>query len=63
MMSQQAVHNFLKRNRGKWYSAKQIASYLKVNGGSIQRNLSRMRRGDMYIISRRIGRGYEYMMR
>ena len=42
-MSQQDVHDFLKKYKSKWYKAEHIAQRMSVSLGSIQRSVKKMR--------------------
>ena len=42
-MSQEEVFNFLKKNRNRWFTVRQVAERLKVSYGSICSNLARLR--------------------
>lgn len=43
IMGQQEVYNFLKKNRSKWFTSKEIASGLDVSLGSVTNNLKKLR--------------------
>jgi len=43
-MGQQEVSDFLKENRQKWFSSKEIATSLAVSTGSVINNLSKLRK-------------------
>ena len=43
-MGQQEVYTFLKSNKGKWYTSKDIANLLKVSLGSVTNNLKKLRK-------------------
>ena len=43
-MGQQEVYNFLKNNKGKWYSSKEIASHLEASLGSVTTTLTKLRK-------------------
>ena len=42
-MGQYEVYNFLKKHRGKWFTARDISVKLKASFGSIGTNLKKMR--------------------
>ncbi|MBI2558163.1 hypothetical protein HYW20_02480 [Candidatus Woesearchaeota archaeon] len=42
-MGQQEVYTFLKKNRNKWFTSKEIASRLKASVGSITTCLKKLR--------------------
>lgn len=42
-MGQQEVYDFLRKNKLKWYSSKEIAKKLKVSVGSVTNSLRRLR--------------------
>ncbi len=42
-MGQQEVYNFLKKNKGKWYTSKGIADNLKASLGSVTTCLKKLR--------------------
>jgi len=42
-MSQEQVFNFLKKNRNKWFTSRQIAERLKTSYGAVSTNLTRLR--------------------
>ena len=43
IMGQQEVYSFLKRNRNKWFSSKEISKGLRVSLGSVMTSLKRLR--------------------
>ena len=43
-MGQQEVSDFLKINKARWYTSKDIAKQLKVSTGSVINNLSKLRK-------------------
>lgn len=45
-MGQYEVYNFLKKNKGKWFTAREISKRLKASFGSIGTNLKKMRERD-----------------
>ena len=45
-MGQQEVFNFLKKNRNKWFTSRQIADKLKVSYGSVSVSLMILRRSE-----------------
>lgn len=42
-MGQEEVNLFLKRNKGSWFSSRQIAARLKISIGSVTTSLKRLR--------------------
>lgn len=42
-MGQQEVYSFLKRNKNKWFSSKEISKGLGVSLGSVMTSLKRLR--------------------
>jgi len=42
-MGQQEVYNFLKENRRKWFTSKEISKKLKVSIGSVTNCLKKLR--------------------
>ena len=42
-MGQQEVYDFLRKNKKKWYSSKDIAQKLSVSVGSVTNSLRRLR--------------------
>ena len=42
-MGQQEVYTFLKRNRSRWFTSKEIASKLKASLGSVTTCLKKLR--------------------
>jgi len=42
-MGQQEVYDFLRKNKKKWYSSKDIAQKLDVSVGSVTNSLRRLR--------------------
>ncbi len=42
-MGQQEVYDFLKRNRSKWYTSKEIADNLRASLGSVTTCLKKLR--------------------
>jgi len=43
-MGQQEVFNFLKLNKGKWWSSKEIAAKLEASVGSVTTTLTKLRK-------------------
>ncbi|MBN2422564.1 HTH domain-containing protein [Candidatus Woesearchaeota archaeon] len=43
-MGQQEVYDFLKNNKRKWFTSKDIARGLKVSIGSVTNNLKKLRK-------------------
>jgi DNA-binding transcriptional regulator GbsR (MarR family) len=46
-MGQQEVYNFLKDNKGKWFTSKQISEATKVSIGSVTMSLKKLRKSQM----------------
>lgn len=45
-MGQQEVYNFLKKNKGKWWSSKDIAKSMDASLGSVTTTLTKLRKRD-----------------
>lgn len=61
-MGQQEVFSFLKDNRGKWFTSKDIAQGLKVSLGSVTNNLKKLRKTEKDTIKfKLVGNKYYYM--
>ena len=43
-MGQQEVYDFLKKNKGNWFTSKQIANKVGVSVGSVTVSLAKLRR-------------------
>ena len=43
-MGQQEVYDFLKRNKNKWWTSKEIATQLEASVGSVTTTLTKLRR-------------------
>lgn len=43
-MGQQEVYNFLKSNKGKWMTSKEIATHMDASLGSVTTNLTKLRK-------------------
>ena len=43
-ISQSEVYEFLKQNKGKWYTAKQLAEELKLSVNCLRTNLMKLRK-------------------
>ncbi|KKM84183.1 hypothetical protein LCGC14_1301830 [marine sediment metagenome] len=63
-ISQAEISVFLKKNKGKWFTVKQLAKELKINNGSCLNNLLRLRRHRNKIIktrkSEKVKNAFEY---
>lgn len=64
-MGQQEVYDFLRKNKLKWFSSKDIAKKLDVSVGSVTNSLRRLRESKQvfYRVNRRDGSNrkvYEY---
>ncbi|MBI4453685.1 hypothetical protein HY636_03500 [Candidatus Woesearchaeota archaeon] len=46
-MGQQEVYNFLKANKGKWFTSKQISINIKVSIGSVTMSLKKLRKSQL----------------
>lgn len=46
-MGQQEVFNFLKDNKGKWYTSKEISNHTQVSIGSVTMSLKKLRKSQM----------------
>ena len=46
-MSQDEIYQFLKKNKGKWYTARELMEFMNINLCSISINLRRLRHGSM----------------
>ncbi|MFH2020599.1 MAG: hypothetical protein ABIJ34_04245 [archaeon] len=42
-MGQQEVYDFLKKNKGEWFTSRQIAGKMRVSIGSVTCNLTKLR--------------------
>ncbi len=61
-MGQQEVFSFLKENRGKWFTSKDIAQGLRVSLGSVTNNLKKLRKTEKDTIKfKLVGNKYYYM--
>lgn len=56
MLGQQEVYDFLKTNKGKWFTSKEISQKLKISIGSVQTSLKKLRKSQA-IGYRMIGKG------
>lgn len=43
-MGQQEVYDFLKKNKSRWFTSKEIKQKLNVSLGSVTNNLAKLRR-------------------
>jgi Mn-dependent DtxR family transcriptional regulator len=63
-MGQQEVFSFLKNNRGKWFTSKDIAGRLSVSLGSVTNNLKKLRKTEKGTLKFKLdGNKYFYMFR
>ena len=46
-MGQQEVYNFLKDNKGKWYTSKQISENINVSIGSVTMSVKKLRKSQL----------------
>lgn len=46
-MGQQEVYNFLKDNKGRWYTSKDISGNIRVSIGSVTMSLKKLRKSTM----------------
>ena len=46
-MGQQEVYNFLKANKGKWFTSKQISQNINVSIGSVTMSLKKLRKSQL----------------
>jgi len=46
-MGQQEVYNFLKENKGKWFTSKQISENINVSIGSVTMSLKKLRKSQL----------------
>ncbi len=62
-MGQQDVYDFLKKNKGKWWTSKEITEKMKVSLGSVTNNLAKLRKDKfiIYKISKKRVNRYLYM--
>ena len=61
-MGQQEVFSFLKENKGKWFTSKDISSMLKVSIGSVTNNLKKLRKTEKDKLKfKLVGNKYYYM--
>lgn len=62
-MGQQEVYDFLRQNRSKWYTSKEIAEHLRLSMGSVTSNLKKLRKSHSiayHLESRQGKRNYIY---
>ena len=45
-MGQAEVFEFLKKNKNKWFTSRQIADRLKVNSGSVSTSIMKLRQSE-----------------
>lgn len=63
-MGQQEVFSFLKNNKGKWFTSKDISGLLKVSLGSVTNNLKKLRKTEKTTIKFKVvGNKYYYMFK
>ena len=63
-MGQQEVFNFLKKNKGRWFTSKDIARGLNVSLGSVTNNLKKLRKTERDTLKYKlVGNRYYYMFR
>ncbi|MBN2368578.1 HTH domain-containing protein [Candidatus Woesearchaeota archaeon] len=63
-MGQQEVFSFLKTNKGKWYTSKDIAEKLRVSIGSVTNNLKKLRKTEKDTLDFKLdGNKYYYMFK
>jgi len=63
-MGQQEVFSFLKRERGKWFTSKDIAESLDVSLGSVTNNLKKLRKTEKSVLKYKVeGNKYYYMFK
>jgi len=61
-MGQQEVYDFLKKNKGKWFTSKEITESVKISLGSVTTSLKKLRQtGILY--SRFTGKRHLYQYR
>jgi Mn-dependent DtxR family transcriptional regulator len=46
-MGQQEVYNFLKDNKGRWFTSKEISGSISVSIGSVTMSLKKLRKSQM----------------
>ena len=59
-MGQQDIYDFLKKNKNKWFTSKQIAEHMDYGKGSVTMNLYKLRKTNMVEARLLEKRGYEY---
>jgi len=63
-MGQQEVFSFLKNNKGKWFTSKDIANRLNVSLGSVTNNLKKLRKTEKDTLKYKlVGNKYYYMFK
>ncbi|MEM4397160.1 MAG: HTH domain-containing protein [Candidatus Woesearchaeota archaeon] len=63
-MTQQEVFNFLKKNKGKWLTSKDISDKMNVSIGSVTNNLKKLRKTESRLIKFKVvGNKYYYMFK
>jgi len=61
-MGQQEVYDFLKKNKRKWFTSKEIAEGLLVSIGSVTNNLKKLRKTNS-IKHKLLNNKYKYMFK
>jgi DNA-binding transcriptional regulator GbsR (MarR family) len=46
-MGQQEVYDFLSKNKGKWFTSREIADQLKISIGSVTMSLKKLRKANI----------------
>ncbi len=46
-MGQQEVYSFLKENKGKWFTSREIAKQLNISIGSVTMSLKKLRKANI----------------
>lgn len=46
-MGQQEVYDFMKKNKGKWFTSRQISEKLDISMGSVTMSLKKLRKSNM----------------
>ncbi|MBT4352618.1 HTH domain-containing protein [archaeon] len=61
-MGQQEVYDFLKKNKNKWFTSKDISNALSLSIGSVTNNLKKLRKSTS-VKSKMEGNRYKYMFK
>ena len=61
-MGQQEVYDFLKKNKGNWFTSKEIAEGLVVSIGSVTNNLKKLRKSDS-VKFKQEGKRFKYLFK